>query len=426
MATNPILQRIDRMTAAWEEFAAAPAARLACWQLDHDSARMFELFLEMQYDEAGEVPDLFVRFGEPFADGSRYGGTIRESLIAQYEEVREGLEAEGIPARWQPPLPRRGDDGIASLLAAAESLHQVSASLARHVVLVLTPAQIAEAEAWREWLQQLLRRPIPEHVRFLVVDQVGSTACEGLCPGEPERVVVLAPALDMGVAYLELLRQVPGAGPGAVFRRFYVALGNAVTAGDLELARRLATHAGKIAQQQQWPQLQAAVALLLGGGWMARQDYTAALDCYRQGRQVLGAATDPVGQRVALQASFAEGSALLAAGQTAEAAKVYEQIHTSSMPLGDSFARLEGARMAAYCHELAGNRAAAWTRHLDALTAGETMGESARQSTLPYAGQAMLRLGRDREPAELAQVRQRLDQLLGQDWERSLPQGSVS
>jgi hypothetical protein len=420
--TNPVMQRVEQLDELWEQFAAHPAARLACWQLDQDSSRMFDLFLELQPEEASEIPDLFIRCPEPMVDVERYGMTVRESIVAQYDEVRESLQAEGIAANWQCPSPRRNEDDVDALLAACVSLQKAHESILRHVVIALLPHAVPDVLSWRAWLQKLLTRTIPEHVRFLVVDQAASPELVDLCPAEPERVMALRPELGMGTAYLELLRQVPGSGPAYLFRRYFVALGNAVGAGNVDLARRLADHAGRIAAQQQWPSLHSAVALLLGGAYMARQDYKAALDCYRQGRQVVTQATDEVSKKVALQASFAEASALLAAQRHGEAAQVYEQILAASQPLKDGFARLEGARMAAYCHELAGNREAAWARGLDALAAGEALGPSAQQSTMRFSGQSLLRLAAGRPPDEVDALRGRLDRLLGAKWQDSSPQ----
>jgi hypothetical protein len=419
--TNAIMQRIEQMGERWEQFAAHPAARLACWRLDHDSSRMFDLFLELQQEEASEIPDLFIRCAEPLVDAGGYGLVVRESLIQQYDEVREAMRAEGIAADWKCPPPRRNADDVETLIAACDSLQKTHAALVRHVVLVLLPHHVSSADVWREWLRRLLAVVIPEHVRFLVVDEMASPRLTDLCPGEPERAMPLQLDLRMPAAYLELLREVPGGGPALVFRRFFVALGSAVGAGNIDLAKRLASHATRIAGQQQWPHLQTAVAMMLGSALLAKQDHAGAVDSYRQGAKFVAGATDELSRKVAVQAQFAEASALLAASRPAEAAQVYEAIQAAGQTLNDPFARLEGARMAAYCHELAGDQDAAWKRNLDALAAAEAAGSSsARQSTMPFAGSALGRLAQGRPAAESQSVRQRLDQLLGTRWENAL------
>ena len=425
--TNAIMQRIEQMSELWEQFAADPAGRLACWRLDHDSTRMFDLFLELQNEEASDLPDLFIRCSDPLVNAAEFGCDLRKTLIEKYDEIREGIESEGIPAVWQCPARRSQDDDIDSLLAACDSLQSAHESIVRHVVLAVLPHSVSSSHEWHEWLRRLVAKSIPEQVRFLVVDNAAEPQLAELGSNKPGCVVKLQPELKMSAAYLELLRDVPGSGPGFVFRRFFVALGNAVSSGNINAAKRLAEQATRIATQQKWTHLQTTVAMTLGSAYLARNDFESAIRCYAQGQNAVAGQQDEVSSKVMIQAKFAEASALLAAARPAEAAKVYDQIKALAKDPQESFARFESARMCAYCHEQTGNRENAWKSGVEALALAESMAaQSVRAATLPYAGQALLRAADGSHRGEADEIRQRLDKLLGKNWEAALQQESAS
>ena len=91
---NPIEQRIDYLAGLWNEFAKDPEPRLLRWLVDDDGVRMVELLIEMQNEEVGDIPDLFIRFDVPFTDSQSYPLELFKSLIEQYEESRMLLPRE--------------------------------------------------------------------------------------------------------------------------------------------------------------------------------------------------------------------------------------------------------------------------------------------------------------------------------------------
>jgi hypothetical protein len=418
--TNAIMQRVDQLTELWDEFAANPDARLACWQLDHDSIRLFDLFLELQNEEADDLPDLFIRCNEPFTKGEKFGIELRASLIEKYDEIREAIELEGILATWQCPERRREQDDIDALLAACESLQQSHQDIVRHVALAILPHTLSSPKQWRQWLERLIAKPIPPAVRFLIVDNANDPQLADLKEAQPKSVSIIRPELKVGLGYLELLREVPGTGPGFIFRRFFVALGNAISCGNLSAAQRLAEQATRIATQQQWTHLQSAVAVTLGAAFLQQQDFDAAIRCFVNGQTAVAGQSDPASSKVGIQAKLAEASALIAANRPSEAATAYNQVKELAKKSGDSFAQFESTRMAAYCYELSGSRDEAWKSGLETLTLAETMNsQSAKAATLPYAGQALLRSA-ESSGKDAADIRQRLERLLGKNWDAAL------
>ena len=90
---NAIEQRLDHIEALWNAFADKPDARRCRWLVSIDERRMIDVFVEVQYDESGAVPDVFVRLedagGEPggceeFASGKK---NLKTKKAASYLKV---------------------------------------------------------------------------------------------------------------------------------------------------------------------------------------------------------------------------------------------------------------------------------------------------------------------------------------------------
>ena len=407
---NPIERRLDELGARWSAFTANPRARLLRWVAGREDARMVGAFVEVQNEEIGEMPDLFIHLDDAF--GGDYGARLVESLRAQYDETREGLEAEGIAAAWAPPEP----PGAHPFAAAAASLYACHADLMDHLALVVAPETVADAEGWRAWLLALLPH-LPEGVRVLVVDLAERPLLDGLVD---ERVVSERLALDMDGAMSELARGSGGNDPGDRFRRAFVSVAQASGRGDMKTAARDGRSALAIAERMGWSDMQVAVHAALGAGYLAAGRLDDALASYRRGRVVSEGALarrEPGADRLLVQARLSEAGALVGDGRHAEAAPLYAGTAPVAEQAEDALMTMESWRMAAYCHEQTGAADEAWRCAEAALKVGEAMKEDERaSSTLPYVGAALLRLAEGRGVAR-ARVDARMTALLGPDWE---------
>jgi tetratricopeptide (TPR) repeat protein len=422
---NAIERRLDELQVHWDRFAEQPNARLLCWQADDDTTQLIEVFLEVQREGGGEVPDLFVRFTTPFTDPARYGYQLTEEFRRQYEEGRAGLADTSVPRDWVCPGAPSGENDVTVFLRCCLSFRAYYAELScTHLVLALTPREVTDPVAWRNWLLRLVRAGLPANIRALVLDSLEQPVLAPLLAAEPKRIAVARPDLNLPAAYQELIRAGKGSGPGNAFRRLFVALTGAAQKDDLPAARRTAKVALKIAERENWLSLQVAVHMALGGALLAAEQIDEALTSYRAALQAAEAAVavnDPAGPKLLLPARFAEGAALIAAGRFAEAAAVYEAAAPVAAAQNDHFMTLEGWRMAAYCHEQTGAGDPAWRCGEQALAAGAALDVDARaQSTLSYAGQGLLRLTQQRRYRDRAAgVRRRLTELLGPAWEEA-------
>ncbi|MBB4637816.1 hypothetical protein [Longimicrobium terrae] len=411
---NPIEQRLDELGARWLAFTANPRARLLRWVAGREDVRMVSAFVEVQNEEIGEMPDLFIRLESPFEARAGYSAALVAALRAQYDETREGLAEEGIPGEWTPPDP----PGPHPFAAAVTSLYHYHADLMDHLAIVLAPESVSDVAAWQGWMLAVLPH-LPENVRILVVDSADSPALEGL-DADRERVVSEALALDMDGAMTQLARGSGSNDPGDRFRRAFLGVAQASGRGDMTAAARDGRAALSIAERMRWSDMQVAVHAALGAGYLASGRLDDALASYRRGRVVSEGAVgrkEPGAEKLLVQARLSEAGALVGDKRWAEAAPLYADTAPVAQQAEDALMTMESWRMAAYCHEQAGASDEAWRCAEAALKVGEGMkAEERSSSTLPYVGAAMLRLADARGIAP-AQVNTRMEALLGPGWE---------
>jgi hypothetical protein len=137
---------------------------------------------------------------------------------------------------------------------------------------------------------------------------------------------------------------------------------------------------------------------------------------------------DEAAKKVAVQSKFSEGSILFGDARYAEAAEVFTEGSGLAAEVEDDFQVMEGWRMAAFCHEQDGQPQAAWDAGQQALEAALPLEpDIRRETTLPYVGAGLLRLAEsDPFADERDDLRQRLDGLMGAEWEQKIAPGATS
>jgi tetratricopeptide (TPR) repeat protein len=430
---NAIERRVDRLAEQWQAFAADPALRLLRWRAAADDLRMVDLFIDVQGEELGTTPDVFVRLRPAFGDPSRYASDLLSAFQDQYDAARQGLEAQGIASGWQPPEAAADETDPAFLARVATSFQAYYADRMQCLVLVLAPAAVADDGAFAAWLIDLLQQGLPPTLRLLVPDPAEAPRLDGLDEMAPGLAVTIDPALDMPGALEELARSEGAEGPAKVFRVNLASIANAGARGNLTAAERAAGRALEVARKQDWADQALVAHMALAAVYLSAGRANDAVGCYRKASiaaEAVAAKKHPAAARLRLTAAMGEGAALVAAARWREAAAAYEQAAPLAETAGDPLMLLEAWRMAGWSHEQAGADRDAWRCGQQALAAGERLPADRRgQSTLPWLGQMLLRLldRHYRDDVHQAKVmRSRLDGAFGKGWERALePEGAI-
>ena len=172
--TNPIEQRLYRISDQWTEVAKDDRARCLHWLIEPDEWRMLDLFFTVE-----DTPDAFFVLDAAFEDERTHGLKLRQWLVDEYRAVEPALVEAGVETGWSPPPIAAGEDDVDAFMRAAESLWDHHRPLARYLVPVLVPEKVTAAERWSAWLERLLRRPT-EGVRFVLVDLEQAPALAGV------------------------------------------------------------------------------------------------------------------------------------------------------------------------------------------------------------------------------------------------------
>jgi len=424
---NAVERRLDVLHDQWTEFAQLSEARLLRWVVQPDEVRMVEAFLRKEQDERlGECPDLFLRLEAPFDEPARYGQALREELVRLEEESRAGLDDAGLGG-WRCPPVKAGASGEETFLAASESLRNHYEHLCEHLVLVLLPARDVEARPWLEWLRRTVAKASAPHVRLVVLEDARTLPLEPLAELLPEQVVTIPARLDMARAMEELSREAGHLDtPGGKFRELFVRMGNAATKGDVARVEALGAQALAVASGAGLDGLVVTARFVMGSALLSAGRPREALAHYQEAEKAAESSVakgTPEGEPLRLKARMAQGAARVTAQEYAEAATLYEATAPLALALKDARMELECWRMASWCRETTRDVEGAWMYGQRAWEVGRALDAETRgTSTLPYVGEALVRLSQARQGARVARAMEaEVEAVLGQDWRPEPP-----
>jgi len=427
---NPIEKRLQLAAEGWESILAHPDARLARLLGTPDDRQLFEGFLTFESDENGQLPDLFLRFGDEFTGIDAYVIALQKALKVQVEdfaaEAKESGESlpEGAPEAWAPPPPAPGGDPIDFWMATLVDFMRKYGSFFESVGIYLEPAGVGSAHEWMKFLLAVAKHADhPANARHLVWDDHANPQLEPLCRAEKVRVMTQPMDLDMPGAMNEVAAEADDGSAGATYRRHFTALATSGGQGDLPAAKAHSEKALAIASQEKWPALEVAAHMALAATLLGAKEFAQAYETYgaaEKSAQTAIAAQDPSGAKLELQAVAGKASTRVSAGDFQGAGVDYEIMAHKAEAQNDDRMALEGWRMAGYCREALKDWDGAYERNGKAIKVAEKMKMEDREtSTLPYVGQAFTRITQHTRQNQASQVKAYIDKLLP-GWEKKV------
>lgn len=435
---EPIIARLEKLKGQYRAFIDDPAARVLLWKLAADETRMLEALVQQNAITA-ETGDAILEVPCQFEHRFDYGIVIVHDLDEMLDQVAEALGDSGPPQPvWMPPYPptslerRPGAPAPDQqyLVQAMHSLWEHMQPQAKHLTLVLEPRSVADPGQYVGWLDDLVPLLDDEKVRYIVPHDGTQPLLLALGARYKGRVTMADANLDMPGAYEEIaLRTKDVNEPPGQFRLQFIKLGKALGNKNLPQARAEAAPAIAVAQQQGWPHLEFAAYQALATGELGLGDTNAAMLSFTKAGD---AATRAVGggaewaEGLVMQSRLGMGAVAVTMGAWPLGAKLYaEQALPSAVKTQDKLAQLDCLRMAAYCEERGGQYDAAWQHLTQCLNLGREMSPEQREaSTLPFVGQAMLRICQtERYNSYRHGVDQQMVALMGPDWQsKAAPQ----
>jgi hypothetical protein len=400
MAKNAIVRRIELLSDQWQEFAAAPEARLLCWQVAEGEARMVDAFFECEADErTAEHPDLFMPLTTPFAEPAGHAVALRNALVQEYAQDSDGLRELGIDTGWEPPPLRRQEAGLLPLIRVCESLH-AHYEMPGKLVLVLQPDRVSDGKAYQLWLHQLAHEA-PASLRVVLIDELEHPAYVKLIEARSPRVVAARAELDMPGALQELSNEAGNLDtPGGQFRDLFVRLTNLLGKRDLAGATQLGDRAlALIAEHSLW-HLAVPIHFALASGLLAANrsedavlQFAASEAAALRGEQQGPADARPTCRTLRMHSRLGHGSALLCAKEYERAAHHFTESAAFARELGDPRCALDCHRLACFGWERAGHVEQALAAGRAGLDVARGMDRATLDtSTFDYLTEGMMRV----------------------------------
>lgn len=419
---NPIVDRLDQLAGQWSDFTDQKEARVLVWLCEPDELAMTDAFVRMEDDDrVGQTEDLFLPLQAPFVPG-RYGEGLLREFAEKAAQLHAGLEDPSVKAWTPPPVAPRAQDPL-PLLQACQSFiehYQLPALL----VLYLTPSEVPDIGAFRDWLELVARSALPKlpKLRLLLRDDRKAPALAPLAQALPKLVVAVPAELDMAGARLEISENAGNLDkPGGQYRHQFVQMSNAMGKQDLAAADRHAKAALDITGAQGWHALAIPIHLAMGAAFAgagkteeANRRYVSAESSAVAGEQ----AGDPVCPKLRVQARMCRGSLLIHAGAWQMAAALYTETLPLAQALKDPGMIIDCHRLISFCQEQAKQFQPAWQQGVDGLAFARTVEKKTLETTtLAYLGTALERLcKRSQFSGSWKRIEEELVTLLGAEW----------
>lgn len=428
---NPIEQQLAMLDEQWEEYISSeqPIFR---WALKPDAINLANTFVKIKEQFNEDSSDLFVGLSTNFIKAESYGFELAQELNSLLEEgFKDAIEQEQAEKQsvqtnnlvWAPVDLTPYNNGFQALLACAEKVIEAFDNHIDLLVLPIMPAQASDIGQYVYWWQNcaLVHRDYtiwPERLKFIVFENTASPLLGEPAADFPTQFFNLQAPSDMKGAVNQLLEEADDGSPGAALRKEIVALNYAVGEQDKAVMEVKADRALTIAKKNNFLDMQATVHMIRAAGYLnmglceqAINDYRLAQTIAAQGQQqnVLGC------DKIVLQSTTLEGTALFNQKNYAQAATVYQRAAELAEIQKDNIMAMEGWRMSAFSFEQNKQKDFAWEKGIKAMEVGQQMKQQERQqSTLAFVGDALIRVAPNADTRR--QVHAKFDELLGTGW----------
>lgn len=442
---NPIEQEMEKLNQQWDEFidSERPIFR---WLIDPGASQLANAFVKLREQFAEDNPDFFIGLHTPFTDQNQFGFDLANEINTAITEglqdaATEADEEEGAGEDlgkpdshephnefdWQPPVIKNSSSGYSALLKMVQQAIALLADYIDHLVLVIMPADHPQQKAWINWWQQCCDlhqqyrqqpRIWPKELRLVIFDSTEVHQFDRLVAKYPQQMHSVVAAVDMPGAIDRIVKEADDGSPGAKFRQHLIHLNRAVEQQNVDNMLSSSTAAIAIAEDQHWLELWITVLLTRAAGYLNSQSFEKAIQDYRQAKTLAVQGEEekiPACDKLHLQALISEATAQFTAKQLQAAAHSYYQAAKLAEQQNNTMLCMESWRMRSFCLERCRDRDEARQSATKALKIARTMSEDERRaSTLPFLGEALLRLAPDGRYKK--QVNTIMTELLDEHW----------
>lgn len=418
---NAVTQRLEKVAALWQDFSCHDTYKVCRWLLEPDEEDMLMAFVKVENANEAQTNDLFVRFRAPFLSPENYSQGLMNNLMAEWEAYRKYMQPKGMPATDPPKAAYAAKPGV--FIEWFDAFARQFPEFKGLAVAFLSPDEIQDEALWEKWLSSALSDEIPSGVRIMLLDLSKRPVFDRLATSFPQLVCTIRPKLDMEAAMRELAATGDPKHPGVQYRQLFVELTQQASKGNLQEMKRIGEAAVSIAFREQWMYLQVAAYMAMANGYLGSKKEKEANESYDLAIRFAEPAWkegDDLAGKLLAQTLLCKGSVYLGQKNYPEAGKIYRNATQPANSVKDDMLEMEAWRLAGLCDDMNGEQKEAWSCYSNALDAGAKLDDAVRpHSTLPYLGQAMLRLAEKRGVYQDEQmVRTKMTEWCGADWQQ--------
>jgi len=427
---NPIEQELAKLDELWEEFLSSDKPVFHCY-IPVDAAQLAKTWVTVRERFEDDSSDLFIGLHSNFNAAERYGFELADemniSLEAAFQQAIREEQEEGVQAAnnftWSRYDLSLFNNGYHALLDCTQRLFDNFGEHIDCVCLVVMPNQVTHVRQYIAWWESacLVHRDYelwPKKLKLLVFEIENAPLLQSVAEQYPEQVYCSNTNTDMKGAIDKILDEADNGSPGAKLRKTIVEMNYAVGEQNIPHLEAQSEAAIPIAKENNFLDMLATILMIRAAGYLNTQQFDKAIADYQSAQQYCeeGVSKNILGcDKLQLQSTLCEGTALFSAKRYSEAAVAYEKAAVLAEQQNDKLMTLEGWRMASFCLEMDKQKKPAWEKAKQAMEAGRKMDEEEmRNSTMPFVGEAMIRLAPDYDSEK--QVQAEFAKLLGDDW----------
>lgn len=427
--TNPIEKELAKLEDQWNDFLDTELP-IMHWIFSPADTQLALTFVKVKQQLDEKDPQLFIHLTSEFTQVEEYGEELAQEINKNIQEglddallleSEEGKAIEGGP-QWQTPDLATSRSGFQAFFRTCNAAVEAFDDYVHALVLVITPTGIDNLKEYVSWWRQCCdintQYTWPRNLRLLVLDIDPESDLAKLAREKKQHMHSVVAPVDMRAAMQDIIKEADDGSPGAQLRQCFADLQNALGKKDRTEIEKISNTAIEICKREHWLDMWSSVLLMRAAGYLGSKDFELALTDYRLAQSVALQGEErsmPGCDKLHVQARVCEGTCLYSEGRFDEAAIAYDEAAKAAEQRKDLFLSLESWRMASFCMERKNKTQPAWEYGKKALAVGRIMNEEQRnQSTLPFLGQALIRLSPAVQVRD--QVKITFKDLLGEDW----------
>ena len=423
VATNPLSQRLAVLERLWQEFRRFPDARLCRWLFAPGEAWFLTSFLQEQAGPDAVTNDVFITLRTPVHQWQTYFDQALTELATLLSHDVAQLAERNITLTWATEPQKREADPLARFVGYVNRFaNALRVYTDGALVLCLLPQAHASQTVLDQMLTALLMSDLSADIRLVVVDTTGEEQLTTLAGRFGSAVRSNPVDLQLQKVTRQLAALGSPTAPDVKFRQWHTELSNAINQRNLREVLYFATNCLLICQQEQWHSLEGSVHLAVAHAYVTHRRYEEALERYNRvvdQMEPLFSNGDKAAGQMSIMAWLGAGGVYAELRQRQRATDCYGSAGERAELLQEWLLAIEAHRRLALTHTQENRTRLSETHYLYLLTLAEHLPPEQHQTAkLSEIGQLYWQQQSTTEKRQ--KVAERLAQLLGPDWRKSI------